>query len=306
MTAEEGSGLASGALELLVFGSINHDVMLEVPQFPTPGETLKATGSAQAIGGKGANQAAAAGLYGAATRMIGALGKDDAGRQAKQALRSAQVDTAAVAELPGVPTGTAYICVRTDGENTIVVDPGANDGLQSAHAEDGIFSSAGWCLLSLEIPQQEALFFAQRARQHGVKVALNASPRLEDELPAGLVDVLIVNEVEAAALVGPEWAQLEDLAQQVGVEAVILTQGGSGALIYERGAAVRHVPADQVQVRDTTGCGDAFAGVMVAALSRGSDYLQAVQQASTLAGRAAEHPGAMASYFAAFSSGSDW
>ncbi|RJN32680.1 PfkB family carbohydrate kinase [Nesterenkonia natronophila] len=285
------------ASKLLVFGSVNQDIVLRVSEFPEPGETVTALTVSRATGGKGANQAAAAALQGTVTRMIGAIGDDSGGAEARASLESAGVDTAQLWVCPDVGTGTAYINVRTDGENTIVVESGANAELSGQTPGDDVFAGAGWLLLSLEVPEGEALRFAARAKGRGVKVALNASPTLAEPLTEGLVDLLIVNEVEISGLAGFGWEQTADLATAVGVDSVVVTRGGAGVHLYRRGQPVLHVPAEPAKVVDTTGCGDAFAGVMVAALARGAGYQDALSQATGFAGRAAEHPGAMAAYF---------
>ncbi|TLP99752.1 ribokinase [Nesterenkonia salmonea] len=281
---------------LLVFGSINQDIVLRVPEFPEPGQTLKALSASRATGGKGANQAAAASLQGTPTRMIGAVGNDSGGAEARAALESAGVDTSSLMVSDDAATGTAYINVRGDGENTIVVEPGANAALSGRTAEN-VFADARWALLSLEVPESAALEFATRAQRLGVRVALNASPNLSGPLPEGLVDLLIVNTVEISSLAGSAWQQIEDLPAAVGVESVVVTRGGAGADLFQRGEPVQHVPAEAVKVVDTTGCGDAFAGVMMAALTQGAQYQDALRQATSFAGRAAEHPGAMSAYF---------
>ncbi|NDK31501.1 PfkB family carbohydrate kinase [Nesterenkonia haasae] len=288
--------MAEQVSSLLVFGSINQDIVLRVPEFPEPGQTLKALSTSRATGGKGANQAAAAALQGTTTRMIGAVGNDPGGSEARSALEAAGVDTSPLLVSDGAATGTAYINVRGDGENTIVVEPGANAVL-SGKTADSVFADARWALLSLEVPETEAMEFATRAQRHGVQVALNASPSLTGPLPQGLVDLLIVNEGEISSLAGSAWEQIEDLPTAVGVESVVVTRGGAGVDLFQRGVPVQHVPADAVRVVDTTGCGDAFAGVMMAALTRGAGYQEALRQATSYAGRAAEHPGAMSAYF---------
>jgi ribokinase len=289
--------MAEEASALLVFGSVNQDIVLRVAEFPEPGQTVTALTVSRATGGKGANQAVAAALQGTVTRMIGAIGEDSGGTAAKASLESAGVDTAQLRVCADASTGTAYINVRTDGENTIVVESGANAELTGQTPGEGVFAGAGWVLLSLEVPEAEALRFAARAKLHGVKVALNASPTLAGRIAEGLVDLLIVNEVEISGLAGHAWEQTEDLAAAVGVESVVVTRGGAGVHLYRRGEQVLHVPAEPAQVVDTTGCGDAFAGVMLAALARGAGYQEALSQATTFAGRAAEHPGAMSAYF---------
>lgn len=290
---------------LLVFGSINQDIVLSVAQFPEPGQTLMASGTQTAIGGKGANQAIAAALAGAQTRMVGAVGHDGGGAEALEALEAAGVGTDLVQRPSEVPTGTAYICVRGDGENTIVADPGANHAVRAQAADRALTArdsvpDAGWVLLSLEAPEQEAFAFAAAARARGMRVALNASPLLQDGLPDGAVDLLIVNEVEAAAVAGSGWAQSPNLADQLSMEAVVVTQGGAGVRLDVRGAQSVHIPAIPVTVRDTTGCGDAFAGVLMSRLCRGEPLPEAAAAAARWAGHVAEFDGASASYRQAF------
>ncbi len=289
---------------LLVFGSINQDIVLSVDQFPEPGQTLMASGTQTAIGGKGANQAIAAALAGAHTQMVGAVGQDGGGTEALAALESAGVGTALIQRPADIPTGTAYICVRGDGENTIVVDPGANHAVRAQQAEEALaiqeISGAGWVLLSLEVPEREAFSFAASARARGMRAALNASPLLQDGLPEGAVDLLIVNEVEAAAVAGSDWAQSPNLADQLAMQAVVVTQGGAGVRVDERGTEPVHIPAISVTVRDTTGCGDAFAGVLMSRLCRGESLPDAAAAAARYAGHVAELSGASASYREAF------
>lgn len=283
---------------LLVFGSINQDIVLSVEQFPEPGQTLMASGSQKTIGGKGANQAIAAALSGARTQMLGAVGQDGGGDEALRSLEAAGVGTRYVQQPAEVPTGTAHIFVRRDGENTIVVDPGANHVIRAAEAEQSVTGS-GWALLSLEVPEEEAFAFAAVAAAAGMRTALNASPLLKAGLPEGLIDLLIVNEVEAAA-VSAGWDGSSNLADQLGVQAVVITQGGDGVRIDERGASPVHIPAIPVTVRDTTGCGDAFAGVLMSRLCEGEPLPEAAAVAARYAGHVAEFSGASVSYPAAF------
>ncbi|WP_166429983.1 PfkB family carbohydrate kinase [Nesterenkonia sphaerica] len=240
---------------LVVFGSVNQDVMLQVSEFPEPGQTVTARAVTRATGGKGANQAVAAALQGTATRMIGAVGDDAGGTAARAALQAAGVQTAELRRCAGAATGTAYISVRTDGENTIVVEPGANAQLSAADPSEESLAGARWALLSLEVPEAEAFRFAARAKAYGVQVALNASPALEGSLPEGLIDVLIVNEVEILDIAGAGWKQTADLAAAVGVQAVVVTRGGEGVDLFRRGQLPLHQPAEPAQVQDTTGCG---------------------------------------------------
>lgn len=292
--------MSSAAGSLVVFGSINQDITLEVGNFPEPGQTIMATGSTRAIGGKGANQAMAAALSGARTIMLGAVGEDSAGRLALRTLEQAGVETGSVLQHSDAPTGAAYICVRSDGENTIVVEPGANNLLRAEAFTGEKQHGESWCLLSLEVPEPEALAYAVAAKAKGARLALNASPSLSAELPAGLIDLLIVNEVEIASLVGPGWRAVGNLAEELGLQAVLVTQGAAGVRVDRSGEPSVDIAAIPVTLRDTTGCGDAFAGVVLSRLTAGSDYVSAVKAAVVYAGHVAEFPGAAASYHQAF------
>lgn len=285
---------------LTVFGSINQDLTLEVNHFPAPGETIIATRVSRAIGGKGANQALAAALHGTPTEMIAAVGDDAAGHYARSVLIEAGVRADNVTTLPETPTGTAYITVQTGGENHIVVDPGANHELTAPVETSHDFEPSAWCLLSLEVPEAEAHRFATLAAKRGSRIALNASPQLHSGLDAGLVDLLLVNEVEMATIAGHGWHLHRNLADELGVGAVVVTQGGDGVRVDVRRRRSSHVDAMDVSLRDTTGCGDAFAGVLMSEVCRGAEYLRAAEVATVYAGFVAELAGASASYGHAF------
>lgn len=285
---------------LVVFGSINQDIFLNVPAFPEPGQTLLATGSSRAIGGKGANQAIAGALAGTSTVMVGAVGDDSSGVQARTALNDAGVDVVGVTSSQTYPTGTAHIYVRSDGENTIVVDSGANGEVRGDQFSELSRDGVAWCLLSVEVPEEQAMDCARRAREGGSKVALNASPGLSAPLDSTLIDLLVVNAGETTAIVGQQWSALGNLADYLGIEAVVVTLGGDGAQVHHAGQPVQVVPARKVDVRDTTGCGDAFAGVLLSRLCRGESYVDSAAAATIFAGEVAQYPGASSSYAAAF------
>lgn len=286
---------------LVVFGSVNQDITLSLAEFPAPGQTLMAASSRRALGGKGANQAIAAACAGGQVQMVAAVGDDEGGTAALQTLSAAGVDTGSVAQMEGKPTGTAYIYVRGDGENTIVVDTGANAQLRAGAGSDALHrGTSAWALLSLEVPESEAWAFAAAAKASGLRIALNASPAIDRQLDAELVDLLIVNEVEAEAVVGPHWQHVPNPAEALGLPAVVTTRGGDGVLVDERGSARVVIPARPVHVRDTTGCGDAFAGVLLSRLCAGAALCEAAETASRYAGQVATLPGASESYATAF------
>ncbi|MBO0594935.1 ribokinase [Nesterenkonia sp. E16_7] len=287
-------------MSLLVMGSVNRDITAQLPEFPQPGETLLATGSETATGGKSANQAVAAALVGAQSHLIARCGSDAAGAEAVRSLREAGVHVDAVT--PGrAAQGMAFITVRSDGENTIVVVPGANAELRAQDCPQELLAGAGWILLSLEVPLDTVLETAAKARAARVKVALNASPLPERTLDLRDVDLVIVNEGEAAALLERAGAaepgsQPEDLAAALGIETLIVTRGAAGASIHASGHATVYVPSVEVQAVDTSGAGDAFAGALLGRITCGDNLETAAAIAARFAASATTRVGAQASY----------
>jgi ribokinase len=278
---------------VVVVGSINEDVELLVARAPKPGETLTAERTSRRAGGKGANQAVAAARAGARVRMIGRIGADPAGARMLEDLRTEGVDTHAVAALPGVPTGTAYITVTADGENTIVLERGANACLSVADvaAEREALTGAAVMLAQLEVPIDTVTAAVGAARDAGVRPVVTLAPAQEvpAELLAGL-DPLLVNEHEAGILLGGGGGgggggdgdvagHPEDWARRLlalGPRSVVITLGAEGAVVAD-GNRVWRVPAEAVDtVVDTTGAGDAFAGTLACALAGGAELADAV------------------------------
>jgi ribokinase len=270
---------------VVVVGSINEDIVLLVFRAPHPGETVTAQRTTRRAGGKGANQAVAAARAGAEVRMIGRVGEDAAGERMLEDLRREGVDTAEVTALTGEATGTAYITVTADGENTIVVEPGANARLSAddvaAHRE--ALAGAAVMLAQLEVPVDAVAAAVREARDAGVRPVVTLAPA--QDVPAGLLaglDPLLVNEHEASFLLG-----VDDVADDVqgagrrllhlGPKSVVITLGAQGAVLADS-RGVRQLPALEVdEVLDTTGAGDAFAGVLASALARGASLPDAVQ-----------------------------
>jgi ribokinase len=281
--------------EVVVVGSLNLDITVEADRRPDGGETVLGTSVATASGGKGANQAVAAARAGARVAMVGCVGADAAGEAMLAGLRAAGVDTAGVRALDDTSSGTALIVVDATGENSIVVVPGANARVSAADVE-GALGAAGSVdsrvvLAQLEVPEA-AVVAAGRAPGRFV---LHASP--VRRLPAVLLeaaDPLIVNAGEAAAITGAGGADPAELAAAalgLGVRSIVITLGGRGACWTTPEWSIEH-PAPAVDVVDTTGAGDVFAGTLAAQLSRGADPEPALADAVAAGAAAVQWRGA--------------
>jgi ribokinase len=256
---------------IVVVGSYNRDTVLAVPRFPQPGETLSASGVRHFHGGKGSNQAVAAARAGARVAMVAAIGADGAG-DAALALWSAEgIDAAAVLRLPDAPTGEAMILVDPAGENEIVILAGANAALPDDAAARAV-AGAALVVAQLETPMSATLAAFREARAQGVATLLNAAPAvpMPDALLA-LTDLLVVNETEAARLLG---RQGEHAAMAIALaprhpRGVVLTAGAAGAHWAAPDGTAVHAPAPTIAVVDSTGAGDAFIGAFAAGLAAG-------------------------------------
>jgi len=286
------------AQAVAVVGSLNLDLVVRVARPPGPGETVTGSDVFRNPGGKGANQAVAAARLGRRVAMVGCVGDDAAGRELLGSLADAEVDTARVRVVDGVPSGTAFITVGDDGENQIVVSPGANARLTAADvaAAGAALAAAAVTLLQLEVPLEAV---AAAAGAAGGRVVLNPAP--VRDLPEDLlakVDVLVPNRVELAQLAGagvPETVEdAATLAGRLPARAVVVTLGGDGALVVEDGR-VGHVPAVPVRPVDTTAAGDAFCGGLADALAGGAGLQEAARRAVRVAAAACLRPGAQAS-----------
>ena len=276
---------------ILVAGSANLDFVVTVPRIPAPGETVLGRDLRTFPGGKGANQAiACAQAGGVSTALLTALGDDSFARPIERSLRAAGVELHVV-RVADQSTGTAFICLSDDAENSITVAPGANGFLQASDLP----SLAGFShlLLQLETPIATVTAFATAARSRQVKVVLNAAPAqpLPSELIAA-IDVLIVNESELAALTHS--GSVVDRAASIDVPCVIVTLGSRGCCARENGMFFTQ-PAYAVTPIDTTAAGDTFCGALVAALSQGVALPRALAVASAAGALACTRLGAQTS-----------
>lgn len=283
---------------LLVFGSLNVDLLFRVEALPRPGETVLCPSFERAPGGKGANQAAAAAKAGAAVLMAGRVGDDEAGRLAVDALHDAGVDVALVAA-GEVPTGIAVIGVDGAGENQIIVASGANLELAAEQVGDHRLRAATTLLVQNEVPAEQTFALIERAHVAGLRTVLNLAPA--GAVPPRVLsalDVLVVNQHEAATAAGagaPDGPI--DLARRLAARhdlTCVVTLGGDGAVAI--GAEGRYrVGALSIEPVDTTGAGDTFVGVLAAALDGGQTLERALRGASVAAGLACQRLGAQSS-----------
>lgn len=262
---------------VVVFGSLNVDVVVRVPRLPGPGETLTAHHPVQRFaGGKGGNQAVAAAAAGAEVVMVGAVGSDDTGRGYRE--RLARLGIEAQLRVVDAPTGTAYVWVADSGENSIVVAPGANE-----YAPDELVAlrAADVLLCQLEVPVATVARAVRRATRVGARVIVNAAPyaALPPEVIA-VADPLVVNEHEAA--------QLADSGLLP--TSLLVTFGAAGARWDDE--QIDGIPVPDDQVLDTTGAGDAFCGVLAARLAAGDSRRDAMRAAAEAGAEAVRRIGA--------------
>lgn len=281
---------------IVVVGSANLDIAVHLATMPRPGETVFGEGLASSPGGKGLNQAVAAALAGADVAFVGAVGDDPSGRLLRGWLESAGVDVAGLT-VADAPTGIALITVLADADNAIVVASGANDAVTELDAvAETLVRSARYVVAQLERPARLVRQGFELARRHGVVTVLTPAPvsRMEPDL-FDLVDILIPNASEARALAGVDDDLEAARALSARVGTVIVTRGAQGVVAARDGAIVAEVPARRVHAVDTTGAGDTFAGVLVAALSAGTELPDALRSAVVAASISVTRPGAAAS-----------
>ena len=290
---------------IVVVGSAVVDQTFRVGTLPMPGESAVADAVGWSLGGKGANQAAAAALLGARVLFLGCVGDDDGGRQTGEDLARRGID-ARLMVAAGVPTGHAAVMVDETGENLIAVHLGANARLTAEHvaaARDDLVGAAVY-VAQLEVPPAAIRAGLELVRENEeVVTILNVAPMLEEAaelLP--LFDVAVVNRVEAEMLAGVGIQNLDDALaaarglKGLGVADPIVTLGPAGVVCFDHGRAV-HVPAPQVEdVVETTGAGDAFVGALACYLRAGVEMAESVAIAGRYAALAVLRPGTRDAY----------
>ncbi len=286
---------AQGRPMIVVFGSVNLDLIFAVPHIPAPGETVLGPSTRIEPGGKGANQAVAAARDGAPVAMVGAVGRDALADDALVLLRQAKVDLTRLARTDAT-TGCAAIAVDPAGNNAIAVGSGANLDARAAQVEDALLRPDATLLLQMEVPAAETAALVARARGRVGRIILNlapAGPLPEETLRA--VDILVVNETEArslAAMLGCA-GSAPGLRDALGV-GVVRTLGAEGVDVATADSAFT-LPARRITPVDTTGAGDCFVGVLAAGLDRGLALRAAVQRAMAAAALCCTRPGSQGS-----------
>jgi ribokinase len=316
---------------ILVIGSANADLVVAVDRRPGAGETVLGGDLAVQPGGKGANQAVAAARLGASVAFAGCVGSDAHGQVLLTSLTRAGVDVSGICRLDGIPTGVALISVTPDGDNAIIVSPGANGHVTMGDVERALRIAGGDAprvvVLQLELPIDVVAHAASLAARAGARVVLNlAPPARVDPNTLRLCDPLVLNQHEAAVLLdtagsgtagpgtagpgtagpgtagpgtaGPGTATATDTAAAVltlGPRSVVLTLGAAGA-VAGTPEGIEHVPAPVVTPVDTTGAGDALTGALAWRLAEGDGLLEAVRFAVRVGSTATLRPGAQPSF----------
>jgi ribokinase len=286
---------------IVVLGSLNIDLVLPVDRLPRPGETLTGGDLALFEGGKGANQACAVGRLGGTATMIGQVGADPFATRLVDALRAAGVDSSGIGA-SGRPTGSACISVLPDGENTIVISPGANATLSPEIALERLRAAApyGFLLAQLETPMATVVAAFAEAKRSGATTILDPAP--VQPLPADLIpniDFITPNQSEAGALLGGAWEIRDfdvaraaaDALLRAGYRGVVLKLGQLGCYVATGGSRAA-VPAFEVAAVDTTAAGDTFNGAFAVSLAEGAGIEEAALFANAAAAISVTRPGA--------------
>lgn len=303
--------------DVCVLGSFMKDLVASAERRPLPGETLHGTGFAEFLGGKGVNQAIAAARMGARTAIVGTIGDDRYGEEFLDLLASDGVDTDWVVRHPSLGTGVGLPLVLPDGSNSIIIVSRANSAITALDVEQAaeVLTSSAVLSVQLELPVEASRAALQLASTAGVTTILTPAPvgPVDPSLGA-YVDILVPNEVEAAALTGLDCndeSQLPKIARRLADEwdlkGCVITLGGRGVFVLDRttktstrngsSEAEIRIPGHAVATVDTVGAGDAFCGSLAASLANGASLADAVRLANaagalstTLNGAAASAP----------------
>lgn len=286
---------------ILVVGSLNMDLVTNVKVTPRVGETVLGKGFSKIPGGKGANQAAAIGKLKGDVKILGKIGEDDFGETLKDSLRKSNVDVSKIFIQKNQSTGMAMIMVNEDGDNSIVVIPGANFDLTVEDIEDSVLEDCDILVSQLEIPLDTIEYIFKRAKEMKKYTILNPAPamKLSDELLKN-TDLLVLNETETEVLSDVKIKDFEDIVKGAkslldkGINEVIVTLGKDGAIYFNK-EEERKFRAYKVEAVDTTGAGDSFIAGLAVELSKGKDIFSAIEFGSKVAAITVTRNGAQSS-----------
>lgn len=275
---------------IVVFGSLNIDMVMQVEQMPRPGETVLCPRYQMVAGGKGANQAVAAAKAGTEVKLFGKVGDDEFGRIVLSSLRNSNVDLTGVGLSQDNSTGCAAITVDAHGENMITVASGANLYAQEKEIPNFLLSEKTTLLLQMETPVQENWRLIHRAKKFGAKIILNLAPahKIPQDILQSL-DVLVMNQIEANFLalhlgfevISPMVA-VRRIAANYGITCIV-TLGKQGAMACSP-QGIWEVDAMAIEAIDTTAAGDAFVGVLASSMEKGMDLPASLRRASVASG----------------------
>ena len=290
--------------KILVIGSLNVDLVTNVDHMPVVGETIMGSDAVVNAGGKGANQACALGKLGASVTMLGAVGKDSYAEIQKKSLGDAGVDISRLICKDGVSTGIALIAVDKNGDNSIIVAPGANATLSPKDIDDNIdlLKESDIVIFQLEIPLETAVYAARRAKEFNKKVILDPAP-VPKEFPEEFyryIDLIKPNETELGMLTGIENAEqhLEEAVEVLrkkGVKDVLVTLGEKGVYLDEYEKGVIRIPSHKVQAVDTTAAGDSFTAALAIMMAEGKSLQEAAEFANSVSAIVVTRKGAQCS-----------
>jgi ribokinase len=283
-------------MAILVIGSLSIDNTLYVPALPSRGETTIASSALTSFGGKGANQALAVKSAAGDVHFLCCVGNDSAGKEYGEHLAGHGFDPSSIITDQDLPTGSAFLSVEKSGENSIIINPGANHALRPQHLDENIhlFEQSSMLLLQLEIPFDTIKRACQLAREHQLTILINPSPWSPDfntaEFPC---DILVMNEHEASSFAGDQGFSLtRDLLLRNNLETIIVTQGSGPTIARTCSEDVMEFVPPALSPVDTVGAGDAFTGALAVALSEDQPLSRALRFANAAGALSITRPGA--------------
>ncbi len=289
--------------KILVIGSLNVDMVVKVDHIPVTGETILADTEVEYVaGGKGANQSYAVGRLGGNITMLGAVGDDTYADIERESLRSVNVDVTKLLVKKDTATGIAWIPVNAQGNNSIIVLPGANKKLSvdDVYANENLIKNSDIIIMQMEIPLDVILEAAKCAKKHGKMVILDPAPvpKVFPEELFKYIDVIKPNETEFSQILGEDVSDYLDGSKKLrskGVPIVIVTLGPEGLLINSDETGIQTIPASPATVVDTTAAGDTFTAAFAIQLSKDKSLLEAVHYANKASSITVSRKGAQSS-----------